>query len=47
MRLQKLHSSLIVAHTLVNTDDSGQHAIENAALCWHPDPVPALITIDT
>ena len=28
-----------LACTLVNMDDSGQaqHAIEGAALCWHPD----------
>ena len=34
--------------TPVNMDNSGQakHAIEGAALCWHPDPVPALIAID-
>ena len=40
--------NLHVARTLVNTDDSGQaqHAVEGTALCWHPDPVPALIAID-
>ena len=28
-------------------DDSGQHAIEGASLCWHTDPVPTQIAIDT
>ena len=40
-------NQLVGVRTPVNTDESGQHAIEGAALCWHPDPVPALIAIDT
>ena len=34
--------NLHVACTPVNMDDSRQ-ATEGTALCWHPDPVPALI----